>query len=118
MAADVVFLADGGAWGWAARKLYMDKKDETQIDLFSTENPLGAGTGTAIRTLSEYKVLINYREPTYQRDRPPTPFRWTFIVTATSASHACDEAVAEFRRIERLSSVGWVREIVGVTNLD
>lgn len=63
-----------------------------------------------------YRVRILYREPSYERraGAKREPYRWTYEVPASSQDQAVDCAVAEFHRMARLSSVGWVREIVAI----
>jgi hypothetical protein len=63
-----------------------------------------------------YKVIIRYREPSYERVSGPKaePYRWTFEMLATDAADAQRRAVGEFRQVERESGVGWAREIEGI----
>lgn len=63
-----------------------------------------------------YRVRILYRERTYEKraGAKPEPYRWTYKLQAPSEQQAVDLAVAEFQHIARLSSVGWVREIVAI----
>ena len=64
---------------------------------------------------SPYRVLIPYREPTYEMRRPegvrPQPFTSEFEVSAACDEDAVDEAVRRFKARELQSSVAWVREI-------
>ncbi len=64
-----------------------------------------------------FLVRIEYREPTYElvRSLKPTAYSWTYRVLGRSREHAEQLALAEFRRMAALSSVGWVREIVGIS---
>jgi hypothetical protein len=61
-------------------------------------------------------VEILYRETSYETWHGPKdmPYRWRFRVHASTNRLAIDAAVAEFRRIETLSSVGWSRDIMDV----
>jgi hypothetical protein len=63
-----------------------------------------------------YLVTIEYREPTYElRVGPKTrPFGWTYEIVAADESSARESALREFWWVTRASSVGWVREVVGV----
>ena len=63
-----------------------------------------------------YRVEIQYREPTYERatGNQPKAYSWTYVIRADTEDEARAWAVNEFKRIERLSSVGWIREIVGM----
>jgi len=63
-----------------------------------------------------YMVAIEYREPTYEErvGKKPEPYRWTFQITATTEAEASQAALREFRTIERLSGVGWTRNIVSI----
>jgi len=62
-----------------------------------------------------YKVLIPYREPTYELRRAGGPRRKPFLsgfrVLATSEQAAIEKAVRQFKDRARSSSVNWVREI-------
>lgn len=60
-----------------------------------------------------YEVTIRYREPSYERAAGPRaePFRWTYEIVSDDDDSARRRAVSQFREMERLSSVGWVREI-------
>ena len=64
-------------------------------------------------TLQEYLVRIEYREPTYElaTRKRSQPFRWTCRIKARSPAGASALAVEQFRAAQRLSSVGWLREI-------
>ena len=63
-----------------------------------------------------FHVVVRYREPSYEAyaGAKEQPYRWTFAANTSDAREATALAVDEFRRMERLSSVGWVREIVDV----
>lgn len=60
-----------------------------------------------------YEVTIRYREPSYARSvgSKAEPYRWTFEIDSDDDEHARAEAVDRFREMERLSSVGWARQI-------
>ncbi len=62
-----------------------------------------------------YVVRVFYREPTYelQAGPRPEPFCWAYRIHAENEEGAIQQALEEFRRMERLSSVGWVRIITG-----
>lgn len=64
-----------------------------------------------------FLVRIEYREPTYElvRNLKPRVYSWTCRVHGRSCEHAEQLGLAEFRRMAALSSVGWVREIVGIS---
>jgi hypothetical protein len=61
----------------------------------------------------QYQVTIRYREPTYEKAVGPKaePYRWTYDMLADDEVEARKRAVGEFRKMERLSSVSWPREI-------
>jgi hypothetical protein len=63
-----------------------------------------------------FVVEIFYRELSYEtrHGRKDAPYRWRFRAHASSPSVAIGAAVAEFRRMEALSSVGWTREIMDI----
>jgi hypothetical protein len=64
-----------------------------------------------------FLVAIEYREPTYAASTEGAPkiYRGSFDVDAEDEDEARERALDEFRRIQRLSSVGWAREVVSVT---
>ena len=68
------------------------------------------------RSPKAFLVRVEYREPNYEPDDAPTraPYDWTYRVTAASEEAAINESLAQFREMERLSSVGWGREVCGV----
>jgi hypothetical protein len=65
---------------------------------------------------SAYRVRIDYREPTYEARVGPkrTPYTWTYEVVAPNEKEAAQIALREFRETARVSSVGWLREVVGI----
>lgn len=64
-----------------------------------------------------YEIVISYKEPTFAEHagQEARIFRGTFRIEAADEDDARVRAVAEFRRIQASSSVGWQREIVDVT---
>lgn len=62
-----------------------------------------------------YRVRLLYREPTYElaAGRVREPYSATYLVDANSSDEAREVALLRFRQVERLSSVSWVREVVG-----
>ncbi|MGA9520401.1 MAG: hypothetical protein WBV82_02995 [Myxococcaceae bacterium] len=62
-----------------------------------------------------YLVRVFYREPTYelQAGPRPEPYSWTYRIHADNEESAIQQALEEFRTMERQSSVGWVRVITG-----
>ena len=63
-----------------------------------------------------YQVTIYYREPTFEEriGRTGAPYRFTFDVSALTERGAVRKARDRFDQMARLSSVGWVREIVRI----
>jgi hypothetical protein len=63
-----------------------------------------------------YRVVIEYCEPTYaaHTESEPKTYRASYEVKAISPVHAEQKAREEFDEMARLSSVGWVRDIVRV----
>lgn len=74
---------------------------------------------SSFEPLREYRVRIEYREPTYcsPSGPRPEPYSWVFVVQARSEPAAIASAIAWFRDVARQSSVGWVREIVSAVVL-
>lgn len=68
----------------------------------------------------EYRIRILYREPGYARqsDHQMRDYRWTYNIVASDLGQAKAMAEAEFRKIARLSSVGWAREITEIVVVD
>lgn len=64
----------------------------------------------------QFLVEILYREPGYEARHGPReqPYRWRYAVSASSPATAEGMALAEFKTIASLSSVGWIREVVAV----
>lgn len=64
-----------------------------------------------------YVVTIGYREPIFEQyhGTGPQHFEGSFVVLAESESGASHQALAEFRRIEAFSGVGWARDIESVS---
>lgn len=69
-----------------------------------------------------FTVKIIFTEPTYAEAQGAVEkvYDWSYEVFAKSAGEAERTAMAEFRRVEQLSSVGWVRQVrrVEVTSRD
>lgn len=65
---------------------------------------------------TSYRVVIEYREPTHaaRAGTPRRPYRWVYRVEGAAPDAAAARALAEFRAVERESSVGWPREVVRV----
>jgi hypothetical protein len=62
---------------------------------------------------SRYRVIIPYREPTYELysgSSREKPYRASYIVTANSKEEALQKALDLFNRDARHSHVGWQRE--------
>jgi hypothetical protein len=70
-----------------------------------------------LHQVETYLVTIEYREPTYElrAGAKPRPYGWTYEIVAADESAARESALEEFRWVTRASSVGWIREVVGVT---
>lgn len=66
--------------------------------------------------MAKYVVEIEYTVPDWdiRQATPPPPRGGTFVVEARSDIGARKNAVDEFRRIERESSVSWHREISSI----
>lgn len=68
-------------------------------------------------TSRRFKIAIKYREPTYElgAGRKPEPFiGGSFEIPAEDAVEALRIALRRFDEMQKLSSVGWVREVVHV----
>ena len=65
---------------------------------------------------TEFIVEIRYREPSYEarEGERDEPFRFRYRIYAGTADAATSLALDEFRRITKLSSVGWIRDVVSV----
>ena len=82
-------------------------------------NELAIRSKNGLHSLAElgmgrrYEVTIRYREPSYEQavGRKVEPYRWTYELVSDGDDDARKRAVGEFRKMERLSSVGWIREI-------
>lgn len=61
-------------------------------------------------------MTIYYHEPAFEMriGRRGAPYCFTFDITARSEANAIRQARRRFAEMARLSSVGWVREIVRV----
>ena len=64
-----------------------------------------------------YVVTIGYREPAFDRHcgSGPRARQGSFVVFADGVDTAARKALAEFRRIEALSWVGWSRDVESVS---
>jgi hypothetical protein len=69
-----------------------------------------------LRDAATFRVRIQYREPTYEmrHGRKLEPYHWVYEIVAGSEAEAAASALREFHGTTRASSVGWVREVVGV----
>lgn len=79
------------------------------------EKPIGPASPEAQHP-TQFIVEIQYREPGYElrhgaRDEP---FRFRYRINASGEDSAKWYALEEFRRISAMSSVGWIRDVVGV----
>ena len=63
-----------------------------------------------------YRVRIDYREPTYEARYGPkrAPYSWTYEIMAPDEQEAARLALLEFQDTARVSSVGWIREVVAI----
>ncbi|MFH2005896.1 MAG: hypothetical protein ABI333_04825 [bacterium] len=66
--------------------------------------------------LHQFSVTIFYREPSYARTTGSDEklYRGSFEVQARDQEDAVGQALAQYKKIERLSGVGWVRRVVRV----
>lgn len=64
-----------------------------------------------------YTVTIVYREPTFELRRGTGPrfHQGSFNAIADSETRAVEQALREFRLIQKLSWVGWTREVQSVS---
>ncbi len=63
--------------------------------------------------LHQYRVVIPYREPTFELHtgkRPEKPYRAPYVVVANSKEEALQRALELFEHEALHSHVGWVRE--------
>ena len=67
--------------------------------------------------ISEFLVEVQYREPTYElhAGAKTAPYSWRYRISAGDEDEARRGALGQFYALAALSSVGWVREVVGVT---
>lgn len=70
-----------------------------------------------VRAANEFRVRIDYREPTYEARVGPKDcaYTWTYEVVAGNEQEAAEAALRKFFHTTRQSSVGWVREVVDVS---
>jgi hypothetical protein len=68
------------------------------------------------RAQSRFLVEVRYREPSYEvhHGPRPEPYRFRYRLEAPSEQAAVALVVAEFDRMNALSSVGWTRLIVAI----
>ena len=68
----------------------------------------------------KFRVRIMYREPNFEDSigRKEDPFTWTYRINAVDEAAAIALAINEFHATAKLSSVGWVRNIVSVEVID
>ena len=81
------------------------------------EKPSFFPIGTRVQgSRGEFRIRILYREPTYARVAAAQgrDYRWTYRIRANDVDQAIAMAKREFRKMERLSSVGWAREITEI----
>ena len=67
--------------------------------------------------MASFSVRIQYREPTYERstgEAKASPYSCRFEVAAADPVEALRRALLQFDSLQRLSSVGWVREVVRI----
>lgn len=67
--------------------------------------------------MSKYRVIIIFREPSFEIRRNikrESPFTIEYTVEAPNEKEAQERAVARFRKIEKESSVHWGRNIIEV----
>ena len=66
--------------------------------------------------MQQFRVTIHYHEPAFEMriGRSGAPYHFTFEVTAPNEGRAMRQARHQFQEMARLSSVGWVREIVRI----
>lgn len=69
-----------------------------------------------LRLVRDFLVRVTYREPTFEEVEPQarSPFTWTWRISAAGEEEARSRAIREFDRMQMLSSVGWIREVVSV----
>jgi len=85
-------------------------------DVSAGEDYSGDERSAAVATMRLYSVTIHYREPAFELRlrRQGPPYRFTFDVRARDERCAVEVARRKFDEMARLSSVGWVREIVRI----
>lgn len=69
-----------------------------------------------LRLVRDYLVRVTYREPNFEEAEPKarSPFTWTWRIAAAGVEEAKNRAIREFDRMQLLSSVGWIREVVDI----
>lgn len=70
-----------------------------------------------LRLVRDYLVRVTYREPNFEEVEPQarSPFTWTWRISAPGEDEARVKAIREFDRMQMLSSVGWIREVVDIS---
>lgn len=73
------------------------------------------GCRSAPRRCTHFVVELRYREPSYEarHGARAEPYRFRYRIEAASPEAAVGRALQEFREISAISSVGWVRDVVG-----
>ena len=64
-----------------------------------------------------FRIALKYREPTYElgAGRKPEPYSGGSVeIVALDAAEALGIALRRFDEMQRLSSVGWMREVVHI----
>lgn len=74
------------------------------------------GSDANTRAPSRFVVEVRYREPTYEvhHGARREPYRFRYRLEAPSEQAAVAFVIAEFERMNALSSVGWTRLIVAI----
>ena len=67
----------------------------------------------SLRLVRDFLVRVSYREPTFEPEAR-APYTWTWRISAPGEDEAKSKAIREFDRMQLLSSVGWVREVVDI----
>lgn len=70
----------------------------------------------SLRLVRDYLVRVSYREPTFEEAEPEarSTYTWTWRIAAPGEDEAKKKAIREFDRMQLLSSVGWIREVVDI----
>lgn len=75
-----------------------------------------SSSSAGTRISREFLVEVRYREPSYETHHGARaePYRFRYRIRAVSEQAAITFAIAEFERMNELSSVGWTRSIVEI----